>query len=430
MTTEATPGRPASLICATPSSPQRNEWERQRATQCSSVATFSRASMSSEAPMSQPRQRKTATLFFSSATMRTHTSLESLERGAGRIAHTRGNVHRTPGASRHKMTGERLSARQETVRIAAQRPRQGSGIVPQRRDHARGQHHQTHLLADATFLQHVLSLDHEIARRSVFCYLRNFAFDEMKFVVLLRFGKKQLVFAGRAEVDVVNINMRVRILRAHISGLFERCHAADAGAVLEVIVVARSGALDKSNAFYLFAIRRADDAALGGARGRREPFHLDVGDHVGMETESLDHARIERLPTSGPNHRLYFELAALRRHLQFDRAVCASGKALSALLAGTCCRIDCVTERPGKIGGKVNGAGCSQAVVERVRARFRAGRDAGSTGRTSFIHKPGPLLDCDPVPPVARLDLNDFGQGETSDVRAGANSAKVDFETA
>lgn len=64
-------------------------------------------------------------------------------------------------------------------------------------------------------------------------------------------------------------------------GLLQRGHAADARAVPQVILVARTGALNEGDILRLPAVGRAQDFPSGGAVRIGQALEFDAGDDIG-----------------------------------------------------------------------------------------------------------------------------------------------------
>ena len=73
--------------------------------------------------------------------------------------------------------------------------------------------------------------------------------------------------------------------------------------MLEVIAIARTGALNKRHVLGLFAVGRPQQFAAGGAMRIRQTFEFHRGDHIGVTiiTVGVDLIRIEGTPAGGPN---------------------------------------------------------------------------------------------------------------------------------
>ena len=161
--------------------------------------------------------------------------MESLDRHACRIAHAGGHINRPLYTARSQNPGLDLLGNEESVIILNQ------AVLyigfDRRRNDSRGQNDHVNRLTYSTAAEDVLGLDRQVRPRGFF-YLRDFALDEMEFLVVLRCNEEVLQPSGCANVDVEDVDVSFRILLANVAGLLERTHATDTGTVLEVVVVA------------------------------------------------------------------------------------------------------------------------------------------------------------------------------------------------
>ena len=100
----------------------------------------------------------------------------------------------------------------------------------------------------------------------IFTDLGHFALDQDDILIFFDLVVELFIpVAGRADVDVEDIDLGIRILLANIGGLLQGGHAADVGAVGQVVFITGAGALDKGDAFGRLVVGRAQDFALGRA---------------------------------------------------------------------------------------------------------------------------------------------------------------------
>src|SRR3990172_7093600 len=172
-----------------------------------------------------------------------------------------------------------------------------------RRLHADREHHEVMLVVVAMIALGVHAVQDGIARGLVLGDVGDLGLDEFHFRVGLDFLVEILEAVDGADVDVIDRDIgSVDELLAHISGLLERGHAADARAVLQMVAVARTGALDEGDILRLFTVRWAQELAAGGAEGVHQALELHAGDDVGITIVAvrLDFFRVVRLPAGGP----------------------------------------------------------------------------------------------------------------------------------
>ena len=199
---------------------------------------------------------------------------------------------------------------------------------------------------------------------------------------------EELVGAGRAQIDVEDVHPRVRILLPEVGRLLERGQAADPRAVAEMILIARSCALDEDRALDRSPVGWPEDLALRGTVGRRQSLHHHVGDDVRIsaEPEVVDAAGVVGVPAGGHDDGARLERHAPPLHAEVDRLVLADLHALGALGEPAGGVVDRVLHREGHLVGEVDGLRLAHAEVEGIGPLRRAHGDAGVAGRAAVVH--------------------------------------------
>ena len=148
--------------------------------------------------------------------------------------------------------------------------------------HADREHHQVVRVGVAVIALGVHAVQDQVARPCPAAILATL--DLMKFTVGIRLHLlvEVLEAVDGADVDVIDGGLAfVAEGFAHVLGLLQRGHAADARAVAQMVLVARTGALDEGDVLRFLAVGRAQDLAAGRAMRIGQALELDAGDHVG-----------------------------------------------------------------------------------------------------------------------------------------------------
>ena len=145
--------------------------------------------------------------------------------------------------------------------------------------------------------------------------------DEVYAQPLRPYIKFFVSFPAGPDVDVVDCDIRLRVLLLNQLRILERGHAADARAVnVAHGCIPRAYALQESYGLGDLARARAYDLTLRRPGGIQHPLHLQCGDHIPIPSKAvlLFSGGIEGLPARGHDYRSHIYLKILRLLFELD----------------------------------------------------------------------------------------------------------------
>ena len=236
-----------------------------------------------------------------------------------------------------------------------------------------------------------------------------------------------------ADVDVVDGRFGIGAPGLfHVLGLFQGGHAADARAMAQMILVARTGALDEGDVLRLLAIRRPQDLAAGRTMRIGQALEFERSDHVGEAVVAigLDFRRVVGLPAGGPDHGARLDFNGFRLHREIDGAVFARCLRLVCIRRADERGIEHVALRIGHRMRQVGRLHFVHAVVERVWYLGRDSLAAGAARGAVLVDVArGDVHRCAVVAALAG-NRADLGQREHADVAVRFDAAQIDLEAA
>ncbi len=228
-----------------PSAPQRQSWlaaelDAEFVRRDGPRARRRPARLRCRSPCTRRRLRSCSTALL-------RAELEGVHHGAGGVAHAGGDVGRARGAPGHEQPVRGLFPGQEAVLVGLEAPVHVDAARV-RRDDAGGQDDQvdgsgSRLVPESTSSASTTRR----AGPSSGVDAGHLALDQVELLVLLARLVEVLQAARGADVDVEDVDLGFGVLLPDVARLLERSQAADARAVLQVVLVAGAGALHEGH---------------------------------------------------------------------------------------------------------------------------------------------------------------------------------------
>jgi hypothetical protein len=169
--------------------------------------------------------------------------------------------------------------------------------------------------------------------------------------------------------------------------MFKSGHAANVGAVLQMVLIAGSGTLDKGNGFRLLVVAGTENFALGGSIGSRQTLHHHVGDNGGRRIvfQIGNLIWIIRIPASRPDNGTYLQGEGFGLHVEINRIIFARGFDCCETFCGAGLFFQDIPTGKGHFMGQIDRLGFSHAEIEFIVNLVGAGLGAIAAGGCNLI---------------------------------------------